>query len=135
MKLCFVCRDERVEADTVFEGKDVHSWHLSDAAVGEKMGISGATIRVKRLGLGLPANGARAHRNGSRLVHKVQRKAAKIETALAVPPAVLPVQETQPGVAVPSQARCRVTICDIPINGDTQNALVEVIKAALAHAA
>jgi len=29
-KICFVCNDAAVEADTVFEGKDVHSWHLSE---------------------------------------------------------------------------------------------------------
>ncbi len=29
-KLCFVCNDAAVEADTEFEGKPVHSWHLSE---------------------------------------------------------------------------------------------------------
>jgi hypothetical protein len=27
---CFVCNDERIEADEEFEGKPVHSWHLSE---------------------------------------------------------------------------------------------------------
>lgn len=47
MKVCFVCKDERLEANAELDGKPVHNWHLSEF---QRTAISGRIVAEKEEG-------------------------------------------------------------------------------------